>query len=1346
MGVSNLGDLVATAQLDISPFIGNTRQLQLYLRGVDNALKTSENSVKGYSNKLSGLRQVYDQTGMALNDYRKLLDKQTVAFNNAKKEVGDLETASSENKQTLVSAQSAMMATASRVAELQNKYNALGKEIASLSSRWLSFGNELSKSGEELTKIGNKASGVGEALTLGLTTPIVSGVGYITKLAIEYESAFAGVKKTVDETSTTSYEKLSKDFREMSKTLPATASDIARVAEVAGQLGIEADNITSFTKVMIDLGESTNLSATSAAESLAKFANITKLAPENYSRLGASIVDLGNNFATTEEDITAMAMRLAGAGTQIGLSQADIIGLAGALSSIGIEAEMGGSAFSKVMVKMQLASTSGAKGMDELIAKTGLSRREFELMLANSPRDFKKLADSIGMTSTEMSNIVKASANLDDFARISGMTADEFVQKFEKDAVGAIGAFINGLGNAEESGESAIEMLTEMGFTEVRLRDSLLRAGNAQDLFSRAVGMSNNAWEKNTALTNEANKRYETTASKIKMLRNEATDTAIEFGGPLVDALRESLDVVRPWISSASDMAKAFNDLDKEQQQQIIKWGLIAVGIGPALTVFGKATSVIGATHKGLGSIIKSINTVSTALKVGKPAVEGLGVASATTASSATGLVGAIGTLGSPYTWGVLLGGTALLAIGVIATEMGNARQRTLEWGTEVDKVQSRELSKLKEKIDDTNFAMDAFANSKDGVEQVKGSVEKVKQAFDELAISINKSLDEQFNEDIDLAKKYGFSDEAIADMQRQNEQVKSNIIDMSEQVKAIYEKHGGDMSKLSQAENDLILRNQQEMISKQLDQMQFSNEEKKALQAVLNNELDKLNSMQLEKVITNTDKMTKKENETYQKNKDELLALMESYGDKQSIAYKEAKKKLEDLEADHNLKISAYNEQWLKTQKARIDDMKANGESSEQIALRQLDVIDEIMERYGVGRQRAEDMLNSAITTGTEISNILSNISADASEQVKNANEAWDSLFTSDNPSEKLKEMIGSVEGWNQFKIMVKDVDVNPIGRLKLAEMLVESGKWNEMTYAEKQLVVDGSTAMREIFDSKELLAQWNALTPEQKVIAAENKVREPTMTAQQMIDSVKQSKSVDIKASDRTSEDVNRAKGSINSIPNRHVSLTASDGISSTVDGINYKLRTLENRRVNVNIDPNIGHLATGTNYHPGGLAVVNDQKGSTYRELISLPNGQSFIPEGRDIMLPLPKGTKVLKASDTKKLFPHYADGIGFENTRIARLTERMRTIPEEKITATYQSDNKEVKQLLAQLLSLTGHGTELMSQIVRGVNDIYDKESYMVLDDGTLVAETGNKFAKHFSNIERRNKRLRGEPYD
>ncbi len=70
-----------------------------------------------------------------------------------------------------------------------------------------------------------------------------------------------------------------------------------------------------------------------------------------------------------------------------------------------------------------------------------------------------------------------------------------------------------------------------------------------------------------------------------------------------------------------------------------------------------------------------------------------------------------------------------------------------------------------------------------------------------------------------------------------------------------------------------------------------------------------------------------------------------------------------------------------------------------------------------------------------------------------------------------------------------------------------------------------------------------------------------------------------------------------------------------------------------------------ALGTNYHPGGPALVNDQSGSIYRELVQLPNGMSFIPQGRNILFPdLPIGTKVLPAAQTKQLFPNYSDGIG------------------------------------------------------------------------------------------------------
>ena len=101
------------------------------------------------------------------------------------------------------------------------------------------------------------------------------------------------------------------------------------------------------------------------------------------------------------------------------------------------------------------------------------------------------------------------------------MSAEEFKKAWKNDAAGALTAFIQGLGHAEDKGESAITMLTEMGLTEVRLRDALLRAANAGELFNNAISTGTKAWKENTALSKEVNKRYKTTESQMKMLKND---------------------------------------------------------------------------------------------------------------------------------------------------------------------------------------------------------------------------------------------------------------------------------------------------------------------------------------------------------------------------------------------------------------------------------------------------------------------------------------------------------------------------------------------------------------------------------------------------------------------------------------------------------------------------------------------------------------------------------------------------------------------------------------------------------------------------------------------------------
>lgn len=352
-------------------------------------------------------------------------------------------------------------------------------------------------------KTGAKAAGM--ALT-AVSASITACGGYAVKTGIEFESAFAGIKKTVDGTPEQIAE-LREDIIEMSKEIPQSAAALSEIGEAAGQLGIQTENIEDFTRVMANMGVSTNMSATDAATSLARLANITGMPQDKFENLGSTVVALGNSLATTEDEIVSMGLRLAGAGSQVGMTEAQIMSFSAALSSVGIEAEAGGSAFSKVIIDMQLAVEQGGE-------------------------------------------------SLDDFAKVAGMSADEFKTAFKEDAASAIISFIKGLSTCEERGISAIGVLDDMGISEVRMRDALLRASGASDVFTQAIKTGTEAWKDNTALAKEASQRYETLESKLTLLKNGADALAIAFKDSIDDGLRGAVNAGIGYVDQLTD---AFN-------------------------------------------------------------------------------------------------------------------------------------------------------------------------------------------------------------------------------------------------------------------------------------------------------------------------------------------------------------------------------------------------------------------------------------------------------------------------------------------------------------------------------------------------------------------------------------------------------------------------------------------------------------------------------------------------------------------------------------------------------------------------------------------------------------------
>lgn len=491
--------------------------------------------------------------------------------------------------------------------EGQREYDALTREIASCEQELKKLEEAAGKAdvavqrigeaGKKLKDMGGKVSDVGDKLTTHVTAPIIAAGAGAVKVATDWESAFAGVMKTVDETATTTYADLEKAIGEMTQRTASSRETIAGVMEIAGQLGISADDIVGFTETMVKLGDTTNLSAEEAASAIAKFANVTGMSTADVDKLGAVIVDLGNNYATTEADIVSMATRLSGAGAQIGLTDAQILGLATALSSVGIEAEMGGSAMSKAMIKMQVAVETGFDQVNKVTAETGMTLRDLELMSQNDTKGFKELAGSLGMTKGELQAVVTAGTNLEDFAKIANMSTEQFVSLYRDDAPAALQKFISGLGDTEGQGESTIAMLQEMGFTEVRLRDTLTRLANSQGLVTDAMNAGEAAWDENIALNKEAEKRYETTAAKNVQLQEKIKGVGVEIGEKLLPKILE-------FMEKLSELIDKYDALDDSEKDAIIAFAGVAAAIGPVL-------SVIGRLMIGMGNIMTAVPKIT---------------------------------------------------------------------------------------------------------------------------------------------------------------------------------------------------------------------------------------------------------------------------------------------------------------------------------------------------------------------------------------------------------------------------------------------------------------------------------------------------------------------------------------------------------------------------------------------------------------------------------------------------------------------------------------------------------------------------------------------------------------
>lgn len=425
---------------------------------------------------------------------------------------------------------------------------------------------------------------------------IALGIGVAVKAAAEWQQAFAGLEKVLPSgTSSGVFGALDSQIRGLSKSIPVSAGDLVALAASASQLGVGTQQLVAFTRTAANLGQTTTLSAEDAATGLAKLGNVIDPGKfdKNIDRAGSALLALGNTGASTEQEILDMAQRIAGAGATVGMTEPQVLGLANALTSVGLDAEAGGTAVSRVLVDMAQAVNSGG-------------------------------------------------TQLENFARVAGVSGQQFATQFKGNATGALTAFIQGLAQIQKRGGDTFGTLDKLNLSEIRVRDTLLRASTASDLLTASLTTGQQAWDKSTALTDAAGARYETAASKVLIARNNLQDTAITIGSQFLPALAGAAD-------KTSALIQVFQDLPGPAKTSISVIGGVA---GIALTLGGTALTVA-----------PKIKTMLTTLEAAGPAG----------ARAATGIRAAGSALAGPLGLALAVG---TIALGAWVNKQAEAKQR----------------------------------------------------------------------------------------------------------------------------------------------------------------------------------------------------------------------------------------------------------------------------------------------------------------------------------------------------------------------------------------------------------------------------------------------------------------------------------------------------------------------------------------------------------------------------------------------------------------------------------------------------------------------------------------------
>nr|DAS90190.1 MAG TPA: minor tail protein [Caudoviricetes sp.] len=1364
-----LGQMYIELGLDVSKFNPTLNGAKNAVKYFQNNVRSLDSTLKGNEKNTSLLQAKYKTLGQAIDSQRKVLDEMKKSFDKLEPGTAKFDKAAADIERENA-----------KLAAMENQLRGVEKALKDV-GRENSWAGKMDKLGDTFKRGGEKLRAMGDAMK-PVSTVLTAGFALSTKKAIDFESQMNTTKSlladtipTADELNSTT-QKLGESSKGWAKQYGISTSSINEGMQEIIKKGFDANQTIAAMPAILDAakasGDDFNVVMNASTNILRQFG----LEAKDTNRVTDSLTYVANKTSAGFSDM-GLAMEYIGpVAHSLGMSIEETSAAIGLLSDNGIAGEKAGTALRGALSKLLKPSNSNAAAMKEL----GFSVEEFQSGALKLPDIIDRIKESTkGWTDAEKSSAI---------ARAFGVEAQT-----------GMNALINQGGDALRNLTKETE--NARGYTK-KLADELSKS-------------SKNGVE-----------RFK---SSLEVLQINIGQKLLPLLTPLLEKANEFIE----WLDKAP-----------ESTQKLVLGigGFLALGY-PLLNMMGNASTGLGYLFKG-GSKVAAL--FSKGLSLGKAGTEAaeLGTQVAETAGKTGLLKIALAGLTSPI--GLLVGGTVLLAGGLayLANEKDKARIKAEEFGSTLDDVQRGELRSFQKTVDETSTAVANFGST-------AGSVEKVSGAFKKLYEDIQAAADQSNHRMEELGAKWGLSDEDIARAKEKNGQIVSNAEAMMNQINEIYQRHNGDANKFSQEEKEIILNNQNEMIKAKLKLMSLSEEQQTAALQALNGKISALNETQLKHTKDVLKQALDEEKQLYETSRSELKELLNG----KAIDQETYNKRIQELESKHNQTMEALGSKYYQVMQELDAKVKARTGQSWNY----WEEAKKALEEYGLSYEEIGRKASEASQKIGDSHSILANYTSEMSKEVKEANDAWSLLVGNIDKNgnfqvkSNVKEVIGeaakSAEGWEQLQFIAKTAEINSNARVTIAEALVESGKWKDMTLEEKQVIVKNQTGLQAIFDSethlkiwnsmpaevkellmkntdimnkaeeaskalsnyealkpkqKELLANdesvrkavarstdtlttWNATTPftkdlkadptnvlnngqlsidkimawnlsnpETKLLNATDNTSEAVSSAQVSVNSPKQETPIDLFATDQTGGVRNETSGAINAIKQYDpVNILAKNGTDGTVSEVKSGVNGIQDKTVTINaqdnasptlsgikswIDSVTGNFFTnvfaskhahGTNYHQGGLAVVNDQRNSTYKEMVTLPDGRSFIPEGRDVLLPLPKGSKVLRADKTKRLMssmgiPKYANGIGIPSD--AKFLREMEQAQQNIVVRDKNANNgQDMAEVVSEIAILRSSLEKILTAILEKPSDTYldgDKISLSTYKNhGSIYAREG-----------------------